>query len=75
LHSFNPNIVLSVLKKPERPSILDSTSSTSTIYSAENMRQVRTLISRVGGSGLSREKAKLGDFIKRITIENSILKV
>ena len=50
-----------------------SASSTSTIYSALNIRQVRRLVKHVSGVEPSRDAVKLGNLVEKIAAKNSIL--
>jgi hypothetical protein len=74
LQPFNPDVVISQLEPPARPSTGDSASSGSSAYSASNMRKVRRLYKRVAGPKPSRDAQKLNDFVEKMAAENSLLK-
>jgi hypothetical protein len=76
LQPLDPEVVLSQISKTttERPATSHSISSTSTVYSASRIREVRRLVKRVVGEGeLSRDAVKLGDFVEKIAAQNSVL--
>jgi hypothetical protein len=75
LQPLDPELILGVVssKAAERPSTSGSISSTSTVYSASNVREVRRLVKRVVGPTASRDADKLGDFVERMAASNSIL--
>ena len=75
LQPLDSDLILNQVKlaAPKRPGTSRFTSSTSTIYSASNIRQVRRLVKHVSGIEPSRDAAKLGDLVEKMAAENSIL--
>ena len=75
LQPLDPDLILNQVKPAafEWPGTSGSALSTSTIYSASNIRQVRRLVKHVSGVEPSRDAVKLGDLVEKMAAENSIL--
>jgi hypothetical protein len=69
---WDPKVVLNAIE-PQRPQTGNSQSSSSSVYSAENIRKVRRVYKQVAGPNPSRDAQKLGDFIERLASENALL--
>ena len=75
LQPLDPDLILNQVKPaaPKRPSTSGSALSTSTIYLALNIYQVRRLIKYISDIKPLYNAAKLGNLVEKIVAKNSIL--